>query len=210
MAAKPSGRPHARTQATPQIAPPPDTELLRRFSSGDPAAFAVLVRRHQSQLYGYLCRCGVSPSGRDDLFQEIFLRVNQAAARFDSERPFKPWLFAIAVNCVRSHFRKARRVDIESRDCELEADGPTGEQVVAARETARWMNDAIATLPVGQRDVLLLVCIERMSPADVASVLEIPRSTVKTLLRRGRLALAKKLASRNARIAREHRIVGSL
>jgi len=195
---------------TPAPVPNPDRELLARFVAGDAAAFAILVRRHQSQVYGYLCRCGVPSASRDDLFQEIFLRVNQAAARFDVERPFKPWLFAITVNGVRTHFRKARRVDIPVLAGELEASGPTGDQVVAAHETANWMSDAIATLPMGQREVLLLLCIERMSVIDVARTLDIPQNTVKTLLRRGRLALAKKLATRDARTAREHKIVGSL
>ncbi len=207
---RPSERPAPVANDLAMSTPDPDRELFARFVAGDAAAFAVLVRRHQSQVYGYLCRCGVPSASRDDLFQEIFLRVNQAAPRFDAERPFKPWLFAIAVNGVRTYFRKRRRIDRTVLASEPQANEPTGDQIVAAHETATWMTDAIATLPMRQREVLLLVGIERMPVTDVAQTLGIPQNTVKTLLRRGRLTLAKKLATRDARAAREHKIVGSV
>lgn len=182
-----------------------ERDLLRRFTAGDANAFAQLVHTHKNQIYGYVCRSGVPMSVRDDLFQEIFLRVSQAAGRFDSERPFKPWLFAIAVNTVRSHFRKPRLALVDDVAAEVEDGGPGGDQILAAQETASWLETAIAALPGSQRDVLILVCIQRMDRLEVASTLDIPLETVKTLLRRGRLALAKQLASRTARTEHEYR-----
>ena len=184
-----------------------DTErdLLHRFTRGDANAFAQLVHKYKSQIYGYVCRSGVPAGVRDDLFQEIFLRVSQAAERFDCERPFKPWLFAIAVNTVRSHFRKPRLAVVDAEASEVEDESPRGDQLLAAQETAGWLESAIAALPGSQRDVLILVCIQRMDRLEVARTLDIPLETVKTLLRRGRLTLAKQLASRTARTEHEYR-----
>ncbi|MBL4633872.1 MAG: RNA polymerase sigma factor [Kofleriaceae bacterium] len=186
---------------------PVDTEreLLRRFTTGDASAFAQLVHTYKSQIYGYVCRSGVPMGVRDDLFQDIFLRVSQAAGRFDFERPFKPWLFAIAVNTVRSHFRKPQLAMVDAVAAEVEDGGPRGDQILAAQETASWLDTAIAALPGPQRDVLILVCIQRMDRQEVARTLDIPLETVKTLLRRGRLTLAKQLASRTARTEHEYR-----
>lgn len=181
----------------------PDINLLEQFRDGDPAAFAELLHQHQSAIHGYLYRCGLSEAQRDDLFQEIFIKVSRAASTFLPERPFKPWLFKIAVNTVRSHFRRRHVEAAEFQDRQAASPEPSGEAMVAARETARWLQDAIVRLPPAQREVVNLVCGERLPQAQVAQLLEMPLGTVKTLLRRARLTLARQLAARNARTARE-------
>ena len=76
-------------------------------------------------------------------------------------------------------------------------------ELLAAKETARFLEKSIAELAPAQRDVLQLICGRRMEIAEVAETLDIPHATVKTLLRRGRLILAKKLTLRDQRVARE-------
>lgn len=192
-----------RPVVCPETALASDSDVLRRFQQGDAQAFAMLLREYRAQVYGYLCRCGVPVGTRDDLFQEIFLKVNHAAARFDCQRAFRPWLFAIAVNAVRSHFRKPRLIEVSSTPEEQVAEEPTGDEVVAARETAFWLEEAIKTLPIAQREVLILICVQNMDRQEAATTLGTNIDTVKTQLRRARLALAKKLASRNARTEHE-------
>ncbi len=177
--------------------------MLRRFRNGDPDAFASVVREYQSSVYGYLFRCGMDASVRDDLFQDIFLRVHRGAAGYQLDRSFKPWLFAIAVNTVRSYYRKCRVRELVYADQEATDRNPNGEQIAEARETAEWLEAEITRLPLAQREVVGLVCAEHMKQTDVADVLSIPLSTVKTLLRRARIALAQQLARRDALLARE-------
>lgn len=181
----------------------PDSELLQRFRDGEAQAFADLLYQYQSTIYGYLCRCGLGGAIRDDLFQEIFLKVSRSASTFSPERPFKPWLFAIAVNTVRSYYRKRQIVAAELSESEHASAQPSGEALVAARETAEWLEAAIASLPLAQREVVILVCAEQLPQAEVAEMLGFPLSTVKTHLRRARLTLARRLTARNARTARE-------
>ena len=181
----------------------PDTELLTRFRDGDADAFAQLLHRYQDTVYGYLCRCGLGEDTRDDLFQEIFIKVSRASSTFEPARRFKPWLFAIAVNTVRSHYRKRQLATAELSGCEPASAEPSSEAWLAARETAAWLEGAMATLPLAQREVVILVCCEQLKQAEVAEMLALPVNTVKTLLRRARLTLAQKLTARNARAAHE-------
>ena len=188
------------------IDPPDERELLLRHRDGDPSAFPKLVARYRAPVYSYLVRCGVRESDRDDVFQDIFIKVHRAAAQFQSERPLHPWLFTIVANTVRTHCRKRRVSEIvfmEPSQRELQDPAPDGERVAVARQTATWLEEEIRKLPVMQREVLLLACIENLAQKDIAAALELPINTVKTHLRRARLALVRKLARRNASMQRE-------
>ena len=74
---------------------------------------------------------------------------------------------------------------------------PDGEQTAAARETVAWLERELASLPLPKREVVLLACVEGMPLKDVAEALAIPVNTVKTHLRRARIALAEALARRH-------------
>ncbi len=185
--------------------PSDEGQLLLRHRDGDPSAFPRLVARYRAPVYSYLVRCGVRESDRDDVFQDIFIKVHRAAAQFQSERPLHPWLFTIVANTVRTHHRKQRvkeLVFMEPRR-EVQDPAPDGERVAVARQTATWLEEEIHKLPLMQREVLVLACIENLAQKDIAAALELPLNTVKTHLRRARLALVRKLARRNASMQRE-------
>ena len=182
-----------------------ERELLLRHRDGDPSAFPRLVARYRAPVYSYLVRCGVRESDRDDVFQDIFIKVHRAAAQFQSERLLHPWLFTIVANTVRTHHRKQRvkeLVFMEPRR-EVQDPAPDGERVAVARQTATWLEEEIRRLPFMQREVLVLACIENLAHKEIAAALELPINTVKTHLRRARLALVRKLARRNASMQRE-------
>jgi RNA polymerase sigma-70 factor (ECF subfamily) len=75
---------------------------------------------------------------------------------------------------------------------------PGPEHIASARETLNWLEGALTALPPAQREVLLLTAIVGLRQQDVAQALDLPLNTVKTHLRRARLALAARLAARNA------------
>jgi RNA polymerase sigma-70 factor (ECF subfamily) len=179
--------------------------LLVRHCRGDGDAFARFVAFYRRPVYGYLVRCGVDEPSRDDLFQEVFLRIHGAAATYHPERPVKPWVFAIAANVVRDHYRRSRSgADVPAPDpSETRADAPDGQQLLEARETVAWIEREVAALPLSQREVVALCCIEQLPQEDVAATLGIPVNTVKTHLRRARIALAQALARRKAALRRE-------
>jgi RNA polymerase sigma-70 factor (ECF subfamily) len=175
--------------------------LLLRHRAGDPAAFTGLVAAYRRPVYSYLVRCGVAAADRDDLFQEIFLKVHAAAGQFEDGRPLHPWLFTIVANTVRTHHRrnKVRQLVLAGPlDGEPAVRSADGERQAMARQTAAWLEAAIVALPLAWREVLVLSCVEGLPQQTVAEILGLPVNTVKTHLRRARLALASRLAERDA------------
>lgn len=188
--------------------PQDERRLLLRHRSGDPDAFTHLVSEYRAPVYAYLVRCGIAESDRDDVFQDIFIKVHRAAGRYEQHRPLHPWLFTIVANTVRSHYRKlrVRRIVFAEQDPQPERESslPDGQEVAEARETASQLESALRRLPDSQREVVLLCCVESLSPSDVAEMLRVPAATVRTRLARGRAALAGVLAKqRKAREASE-------
>lgn len=178
-----------------------EADLLVRHLAGDEDAFAELVHRYRAPVYSYLVRCSVAPDDRDDLFQEIFIRVHRAAASYDPGRPLHPWIFTIVANTVRTHLRRQRvrsLVGSVEEAAEPVAGNPGAERVAAGRQTMAWLERQIEKLPLARREVLILACVENLPLHQIAGVLGIPLGTVKTHLRRARLNLAEELARRNA------------
>jgi RNA polymerase sigma-70 factor (ECF subfamily) len=207
----------------PPTAGPPeagaaDEDLLWRHVLGDAHAFREVVERHQQWLYGYLVNETRCPETARDLFQEIFLRVARGAAGFRERSRFSTWLFAITSNVLRSHRRRQLRerlkgivaVSFDSlvRDPPRPSSAGAESAVLEAvpdprpgpdceyegRERLARVQEALTELPEKQRRALLLVKVEGLSLDDAASTLGLNVNTVKTLLRRGRLGLAKRLA----------------
>ncbi len=187
------------------VRPEADGDLLVRHRRGDATAFGTLVQQYRAPVYGYLVRMGVAGDARDDLFQDIFLRVHRAADRYDPSRPFQPWLFTIVANAVRNHARRRRLTSLRfvarpsDRLPEPHDPTPDGERTTAGRETAAWLERAIQGLPAGQREVLVLAAIEHQPLAAVAQALRVPVGTVKSRLSRARLTLARALARHQAK-----------
>ena len=182
---------------------------LTRHCRGDASAFPALLAAYRRPVFGYLVRSGVAEADRDDIFQSIFLKGHAAAESYDPTRPLGPWLFTIVANTVRNHFR-AQAVPITAvpittvpRDDPLDPldppdPNPGPEHIAEARETIAWLEEALLALPLVQRQVLLLVTIVGLRQQDAANSLNLPLNTVKTHLRRARLALAAGLADRDA------------
>jgi RNA polymerase sigma-70 factor, ECF subfamily len=175
---------------------------LARHRRGDTSAFPALMAAYRRPVYSYLVRSGVADADRDDVFQAIFLKIHAAAGSYDPARPLAPWLFTIVANSVRNHFRDlfggfgTALADDDPPD--PPDPNPDPERIASARQTLVWLEGALTALPLAQREVLLLVAIVGLRQQDVALALDLPLNTVKTHLRRARLALAARLAERNA------------
>lgn len=184
------------------IASDPDRDLLQHHHGGDRAAFAQLMKNYANPIYGYMTRSGVSAGDRDDLFQEVFCKVHQASKTKMPTGPVRPWVFRIAVNTVRDHFRRKKvrsvvTLDAEPAKQETADDSPQAS--AEAKETAAFLEQEIQKLPLAQREALLLSSVAGLGIRDAASVLGEPAETVKTRLRRARAALAKAMSRRAAK-----------
>ncbi|MEM6731911.1 MAG: RNA polymerase sigma factor [Myxococcota bacterium] len=185
----------------------PESWLARHAATGDQDAFEKLLRYFERPIRAYLSRCGLTGAEREDLTQEIFLRLHRGAGSYRPEKPAQVWVFTVVANCVRSHFR---RVAVRTRTpAESVLPPPVGhpsaEEVHAAGEVAELLQNALQGLSLLQREVVLLHALQAMSISEIAEALSLPPGTVKTHLYRGRLNLAKALSRRDAQTQREQR-----
>lgn len=179
------------------VAPSDDDATVIERSWHEPDRFAEIYDRYFAEIYRYVAaRLGRDVA--DDIAAETFYAAFRKRDRFDPARgAVRPWLYGIATNLVGQHRRdESRRYAALSR---AGADRPAGghEDMVAARVTAEGIRPqlagALAALPDGDRDVLLLVALGGFGYAEIAQALEIPGGTVGSRMNRARKKLREAL-----------------
>jgi RNA polymerase sigma factor (sigma-70 family) len=140
-------------------------------------------------LHRYLAR-RVGAAAADELAAETFTVAFRRWDRLDPERPVRPWLYGIAANLMRHHWRKERRM--------LRAYARTGVDPVYAEdgepsEDARELAAALAELRHDEREILLLSAWAELTGVEIAAALDLPVGTVKSRLSRAREKLRNRL-----------------
>jgi RNA polymerase sigma-70 factor (ECF subfamily) len=193
--------PERRTSAaavTPAAADVSDETLLDRLSRGDVGAGEKLVARHYAPLMRYLQRTA-GPRAAEDLLQQTWLSVLTHAHRFVDDAgsgSFKGWLFRIATNKTKDHWRSAGREKAAKEGYARVSDGtaPWAGHVADGVEQCEKLRRAIEALPQGQREVLLLRYYGNMKFSDIADVLGCPVNTALTRAHKGLLKLRDAMA----------------
>jgi RNA polymerase sigma factor (sigma-70 family) len=164
-----------------------DGTLIERSARGRPDAFVEVVQRHEAAVHGFIAR----RAGRqmaDDLLGEVWVRAFAARGGYDpAYADARPWLYGIARNVLRAHWRIRRDAGHAVQDAVDPWDEVVDQLDSAAR--AQALIPALRALPAPERDVLLLVAWEQLSPAEAAMVLGIPQGTARSRLHRARAAL---------------------
>jgi RNA polymerase sigma-70 factor (ECF subfamily) len=164
-----------------------DEQLMTAVQAGDQVALAALVIRHHAPLLGYLYRLVGDRHLSEDLVQETLLHVLRQRT-YQSARPFKPWLYAIATNLARDYFKSAaartsgREGDSEEALLQLYDDEPSPEERALAAEQGSEVRAALAQLREEYRVVLVLRFYQGFSLQEIAESLHIPLGTVKSRL----------------------------
>jgi RNA polymerase sigma-70 factor, ECF subfamily len=126
----------------------------------------------------------------DDLAQDALIKALARSEQLRDAQALESWLFSILNNCWRDHLRARREfADVADIDEAIVDESPSPEQRYASRQTIQRVRRAIASLPIGQRQVITLVDIEECSYASVAAILDLPVGTVMSRLARARQAL---------------------
>jgi len=178
-----------------------DDVLVRRARDGDVAAYEQLIRRYAPIAH----RTAVLLAGADadDAVQEAFVKAYSALDRYRGDAPFRPWLLRIVANEARNRRRAERRraalpVRLEANETAsssgVAAPSPEEEAISAERRTA--LLGAIEALPERDRRVVTCRYLLELSEIETATVLALPRGTVKSRLSRAlqRLRSAPALA----------------
>ena len=168
-----------------------DEELVEACLAGEESAFDVLLGRWEKRIRGAIYRLVGSDEEARDLCQEAFLKAYKSLRSFKQEARFSSWLYQIALNLCRDRMRRRRGKTMVSLD-ELEEGGaampvagPTALDMLQERDTSRLVAQAIEALPDEQREVIILKEYQGLTFLEIAQVLDVPISTVKTRLYRG-------------------------
>ena len=148
-----------------------DAVLLERFYEG-----------YFDRVYAYVRRLLREEHLAEDVTQDIFMHVHRSLSRYDPTRDLRPWVFTIATNKVRDHWRSRRHqasqreISTSSEDDEVGLDLPSSDegpvQALATDETSELVARAIEQLPEGMRTTLVMRYQEGLSFAEIAGILD--------------------------------------
>jgi len=183
-----------------------DRADMERLQAGHETALNDLMARHATPVFHFLCRMLANEDDANDLAQETFVRVFKAAQSYRAEQRFSTWLFTIAANLARNHFRWRSRhpnlsLDAENADTEqslgstLPASTPTPKEAAVAAERAAAVRAAVGSLPEDLRAAIVLCEWEERSVAEAATILDATPKAVESRLYRARGMLRERLKS---------------
>jgi RNA polymerase sigma-70 factor (ECF subfamily) len=174
-----------------------DEDLVMRFRRGQREAFAVLVKRYERELFGYLRRYLGDGCLADDVFQNTFLQLYTKVGQYEPGRPVRPWLYTIATHQAIDALRRNSRHQALSLDqnreelpdgevrglvdlLESRATGPL--ERVEGDETRDRVRASVDQLPGFLKQVVILAYYQGLKYREIAEILDIPVGTVKSRL----------------------------
>ena len=171
----------------------PDSVLIERSVRGRPDAFVAVVRRHEVAIHGYLAR-RAGRQAADDLLAEVWLRAFAARGGYDTGyADARAWLYGIARNVLREYWRAPSGPGPAAIDERGADPWDDIDDRLDSAGRARAVVAAVRALPAAEREVLLLVAWEQLTPAEAAKVLGVPQGTARSRLHRARATLRRVL-----------------
>jgi RNA polymerase sigma-70 factor (ECF subfamily) len=174
------------------------SELLRRASAKDRAAFDALYRATSSKLYGIVLRILQRRDIADEVLQEVYVKIWDKAASFDP-RVASPisWMAAIARNRALDEVRKKRPDSLEDHPefLEVASDEESGLERLMRSEDGKRLADCLSKLDAGRQQMVVLAYCDGASREELAEKFGQPVNTVKTWLRRSLAQLRTCLGS---------------
>jgi RNA polymerase sigma-70 factor (ECF subfamily) len=176
-----------------RTAPDDERRLLERVQAGEAGAFDELVRRYLRPAYAIAYRVLKQREDAEDVAQEALVATLETIHRFDTRRPFGPWLYRIVMNRALNA-RKSRSIRAAEPVAEdVVAPGESPEQASERSEARDRLDRALATLPERQALIVRLFELEGFSSAEIGSMLQLSDGTVRWHLHQARGALREAL-----------------
>lgn len=180
-----------------------DRELVERVRRGDRDAFGLLVQAYQRWPFGLTLMMVRQPPAAEEVTQDAFVRAYTHIDRYDSARPFYPWIAAIAVrlaqNWLRQHGVSQRRegTPLDSAAEPVATAAALTTLIDDERSRALWT--AVSRLSSGERTAVMLYYRDELAVGDIALALGVTTGTIKTLLFRARRHLRERLVAERQR-----------
>jgi RNA polymerase sigma-70 factor (ECF subfamily) len=179
-----------------------DEEQLR-LSQEVAAAFEPLVERLAPAIHAYLARR--APGEADELLGDVWLAAFSSRATFDPARgSARAWFFGVARHVLLAHYRRTARDAVPDSTGPTEVDWAAVDARLDAAAVRPALKEALASLPPVERELLLLVGWEQLTPSEAAEVVGIPAGTARSRLHRARERMRERLAG-SAQVLGERR-----
>jgi len=173
--------------------------LINEVLNGNSAAFATLIERNKKLVSHVVFRMIANKADREDVCQEVFIKVYQNLDRFNFESKLSTWIARIAYNACLNHLEKKHVPlldDLGSEQDILEkysGDGETPDCYMERQDIMARVRSEIDRMPVHFRTVVTLYHLDEMSYEEIAEVTDMPLGTVKSYLFRARKLLKERL-----------------
>jgi RNA polymerase sigma-70 factor (ECF subfamily) len=177
-----------------------DAALVRRLREGDATAFDRIYDTFNRPLLSFLTRMAGNRSVAEDLLEETWLRLISTAGNLHADTRLGPWLFTVARNLFVSYCRSRAREHSGAADLFLLWPGPVTQSpfdATSLTELEERLEAAIASLPPVYREVILLVGVEQLRPADAAKVCGVSPESLRQRLSRARGLIARFLTDKD-------------
>lgn len=180
-----------------------DEQLIIDYLNGDKKTLELLVKRYLKPIYSFVCRYVGNAQDAEDITQEVFIKVWQNFKKFDQQKSFKTWIFAIAKNASIDFFRKKKTIPFsvfEDKDGKnkltetLTDPSPLPDEIIEQADKRRLLNLAMERLSPQYRMVLFLRYNNHFTFREISESLEEPLNTVKSRHRRAIILLRTYLA----------------
>jgi len=174
-----------------------DGVLAQQTLAGDPYAFEDLVKRYSTPLFNFIYRFLGDYDQACDILQHVFIQLHTSLSTLRTDKPLKAWLFQVARNRCLDELRRKRVIhfsELESvnEDEELSLlaaipdNGPLPEELAEQSDLQQRLQEAIQTLPIKFRSVVLLRCAGQLSFSEIGQTLSMPEATAKTYFQRAK------------------------
>jgi RNA polymerase sigma-70 factor, ECF subfamily len=170
------------------------SRAVKRAQDGDREAFGFLYARYADDVCGYVRSIVRDKHEAEDITQQVFAKLMQVIGKYEErDVPFFAWVLRVSRNVAVDHLRRHRAIPVANIRIE---DGNGGDRAGAERLVE--LQEALATLPRDQREVLVLRHFAGLSPTEIASRMGRSEPSIHGLHHRGRRALTLELTSRGA------------
>lgn len=187
-----------------------ELQIVRRAQNGDRLAFGELIELYKDRLFNLAYRILGNRTDAEDILQDTFMKVYVHLNSYQADYKFSTWIYRIATNACIDRLRKRKSdlsLDEESETSEgtegtdlyarIASLGMSTEDSAIRNETHFEIRQAMESLPPSYRSVILLRYVHELSLQEISEAVNLPVSTVKTRIHRGREALRAVLIKAN-------------
>lgn len=185
-----------------------DQQLAQQMAEGDQGAFELLVTRYHGPLLSYVTQQLKDRAKAEDIVQETFIRLIRHLQRYGELEQLRPWLYKVALNLCRDYWRTASYRSEQTAALEMpeEADpAPSADELLEKQEQAQLVAESLERLPEIQQEVVRMRFFHDLKLQEIAELMDIPLSIVKSHLYGALRKLKRVLAKREEIILSEYR-----